>query len=263
MNTQPELLSLENLEVTFQRRRSDIVRAVKGISLTIAPGETLGLVGESGCGKTTLSRAILGLVPYRGSIRCKGEELDWKKQGKVLRQQMQLIFQDPYASLNPRFTVEQALEEPLKVHTALDRQARKQRVRESVSRVELPLHALGKYPHEFSGGQRQRVAIARALMLKPEFVIADEPVSALDISVQAHILNLLLDLKNEMNLTMLFISHDLSVVRHVADRVAVMQGGEIVEEGNCEQIMESPQHVYTRKLIDAVPRLDVALGKRS
>lgn len=249
------LLSVQNLEVEFRKRNAEPVKAVRGVSMEIAAGETLGLVGESGCGKTTLSRAILGLQAYRGDLRFKGEPLDWQKHGQELRQKIQLIFQDPYASLNPRLTVEQALVEPLKVHMKLSRQARSTQVREMLDRVELPLNALGKYPHAFSGGQRQRIAIARALILKPEFVIADEPVSALDVSVQAHILNLLRDLREEMGLTLLFISHDLSVVRHVADRVAVMYQGEIVEEGRCEQVMLAPVHAYTCKLIAAVPRM--------
>ncbi len=251
------LLSVKNLEVEFRKGKGDPVKAVQGVSLEIAPGETLGLVGESGCGKTTLSRAILGLKACKGEIQFKGETLDWRSRGEMLRQELQLIFQDPYASLNPRFTVEQTLEEPLKVHRKLSRRERKDLVSEMVERVGLPLNALGKYPHAFSGGQRQRIAIARALILKPAFVIADEPVSALDVSVQAHILNLLRDLKAEMGLTMLFISHDLSVVRHVADRVAVMYQGKIVEEGDSRSILENPREAYTRKLVEAVPKLDV------
>ncbi|MDF3127697.1 ATP-binding cassette domain-containing protein [Kiritimatiellaeota bacterium B1221] len=249
------LLSVKNLEVEFRKRNAAPVKAVRGVSLEIAAGETLGLVGESGCGKTTLSRAILGLKACRGELKFKGEDLDWRTRGRALRQELQLIFQDPYASLNPRFTVEQTLEEPLKVHRKLSRGERKVLVEEMVAKVELPLNALGKYPHAFSGGQRQRIAIARALILKPEFVIADEPVSALDVSVQAHILNLLLDLKAEMGLTLLFISHDLSVVRHVADRVAVMYQGQIVEEGDSGSLLENPQEAYTRKLVEAVPKL--------
>jgi peptide/nickel transport system ATP-binding protein len=225
--------------------------------LEIAAGETLGLVGESGCGKTTLSRAILGLVPYRGELRLQGELLDWRLEKKKMRQRLQLIFQDPYASLNPRCTVEQALQEPLWVHFRFGREERRRRVRRIMDQVGLPANAAGKYPHEFSGGQRQRIAIARALILEPEFVIADEPVSALDVSVQAQILNLLRDLKDQMGLTMLFISHDLAVVRHVADRVAVMYKGELVEEGATRQVMDDPQHTYTRTLIEAMPVLRV------
>ncbi|MGA0333922.1 MAG: ATP-binding cassette domain-containing protein [Kiritimatiellia bacterium] len=256
-----KVLQVENLEVEFKRRKREPVKAVRGVSMEISAGETLGLVGESGCGKTTLSRALLGLIPSRGEILFQSLPLDWSRGGKELRQKMQLIFQDPYASLNPRLTVQQALEEPLLVHFDLDRTARRNRVQQMMDRVELPRNALGKYPHAFSGGQRQRIAIARALILEPAFVIADEPVSALDISVQAHILNLLLELKKEMGLTMLFISHDLSVVRHVADRVAVMYQGKIVEEGICRKIMESPGHAYTLKLIEAIPAISEVTEK--
>ncbi len=251
------LLAVENLEVEFRRGKIEPVRAVRGVSMEIAAGETLGLVGESGCGKTTLSRAILGLVPYRGELRLHGEPLDWQRQGKIMRQRLQLIFQDPYASLNPRCTVEQTLQEPLWVHFRCDRAERRKRAGRMLDQVGLPANALGKYPHEFSGGQRQRIAIARALILEPEFVIADEPVSALDVSVQAQILNLLRDLKDHMGLTMLFISHDLAVVRHVADRVAVMYQGELVEKGATRQVMDDPQHPYTRTLIEAAPILSV------
>lgn len=251
------LLSVENLEVTFRRGKAEPVRAVRGVGMKITQGETLGLVGESGCGKTTLSRAILGLVPYQGNVKFHGEAIDWTTDAKPLRQRMQLIFQDPFASLNPRRTVGQTLEEPLRVHKTHDRKERKRRVEEMLDRVELPLQALGKYPHEFSGGQRQRIAIARALILQPEFVIADEPVSALDVSVQAHILNLLQDLREDMGLTMLFISHDLSVVRHVADRVAVMYNGQLVEEGDALQIMDTPTHSYTQKLVAAIPKISL------
>lgn len=249
-------LCVENLKVSFRRGKAAPVHAVQGVSFEIALGENFGLVGESGCGKTTLSRAILGLISYQGTVKFQGEALDWQADGRRLRQRMQLIFQDPYASLNPRLTVEQTLVEPLRVHAKFSGAERLSRVKRMLDRVELPAHALGKYPHEFSGGQRQRVAIARALILEPEFLIADEPVSALDVSVQAHILNLLQDLRRDMGLTLLFISHDLSVVRHVADRVAVMVEGRIVEEGDARQIMEAPRHPYTKKLIDAVPRLE-------
>jgi len=248
-------ISIQNLEVSFRQRKSAPVKAVQGVSFEISKGETLGLVGESGCGKTTLSRAILGLVPFTGSVEFDGEILDWSKKNSKLRQRLQLIFQDPYASLNPRLTVGQTVEEPLIVHTKANREERRLKVRNMIDRVELTSDALAKYPHEFSGGQRQRVAIARALILEPDLVIADEPVSALDVSVQAHILNLLQDLRKEMGLTLLFISHDLSVVRHVSDRVAVMYNGKIVEEGNAIKLMDHPSHPYTQKLVDAVPRL--------
>ena len=245
------MLRVEDLDVLFPARRGKDVHAVKQVSLEITRGQSLGLVGESGCGKTTLSRAILGLIPYTGRVELEGEAVDWRRGGRELRRRIQLIFQDPYASLNPRFTVQQTLEEPLWVHFRLGRTERRERVRRMLDRVELAPGALGKYPHEFSGGQRQRIAIARALILEPDFVIADEPVSALDVSIQAQILNLLRDMKEELGLTMLFISHDLAVVRHVVDRVAVMVGGEIVEEGEARRVLKEPAHPYTRRLLDA------------
>jgi ABC-type glutathione transport system ATPase component len=247
------LLSVEDLRVEFRRGRATPVQAVRGVSFDISPGETLGLVGESGCGKTTLSRAVLGLIPCTGRLRLHGEELDWQRNPIPLRRRLQLIFQDPFASLNPRIPVGRALEEPLIVHENLPAAVRRQRVEEMLAGVQLESDAAGKYPHEFSGGQRQRIAIARALILRPEFVIADEPVSALDVSIQAQILNLLSDLKREMGLTMLFISHDLAVVRHVADRVAVMYRGEVVEIGPASEVMHTPQHPYTRSLLASLP----------
>lgn len=248
-------LEVQHLSVTFRRRRMQTVQAVRGVSLSVAAGETLGIVGESGCGKTTLSRAIVGLVPFAGEVLLDGQPLDWSRRVSETRQKVQLIFQDPYASLNPRLTIGQALSEPLAVHTRLSRRERNQAVAAMLDQVGLLATDTGKYPHEFSGGQRQRIAIARALILKPQLVIADEPVSALDVSIQAQILNLLADVKRNFGLTMLFISHDLSVVKHVADRVAVMTGGEIVEEGNTAQVMNHPKHPYTRKLLSAAPRL--------
>jgi peptide/nickel transport system ATP-binding protein len=246
------MLDLRNLSITFPVKGREPVHAVREVSLAIPREKTLGLVGESGCGKTTLSRAVLGLVPYTGEVLLEGAPLDWKAGGRELRRRVQLVFQDPFASLNPRLTVEQTLHEPLRVHFNSSREERNTKVREMLDRVGLIRNSLGKYPHEFSGGQRQRIAIARALILEPEVVIADEPVSALDVSIQAQILNLLSDLKREMGLTMLFISHDLAVVRHVADEVAVMSAGQIVEQGGAEQVMESPSHPYTQTLLQAV-----------
>jgi len=250
-------LELKDLDVRFHGARHQTVHAVKGVSLRIEKGQTLGLVGESGCGKTTLSRAVLGLLPYEGEVCLNGEPIPWKSGGKALRRRVQLIFQDPYASLNPRFTVEQTLHEPLWVHFRMLRAERSAKIARLLDLTGLSTQSLGKYPHEFSGGQRQRIAIARALVLDPEFVIADEPVSALDVSIQAQILNLLRDMKRELGLTMLFISHDLSVVRHVADTVAVMKAGDIVEHGPATRVLHEPEHPYTRALLAAMPRIRV------
>lgn len=250
-------LEVRNLSVTFRRRRREPVYAVRDVSFSVEPGETLGIVGESGCGKTTLSRAILGLLPFRGDVLLDGTPLDWNREEKRLRQRLQLIFQDPYSSLNPRLTVGQTLIEPLTVHSVVSSGERRSTVEQLLHLVGLTPADMGKYPHEFSGGQRQRIAIARALILNPELVIADEPVSALDVSVQAQILNLLADVKREKGLTLLFISHDLSVVRHVADRVLVMQAGQIVEEGETAKVMADPDHPYTKKLLAAAPKINV------
>lgn len=250
-------LQVDTLRVSFPAGRGETVHAVRGVSLAIEQGQTLGLVGESGCGKTTLSRALLGLLSFEGRVLLQGEPLDWTRNPKALRRRLQLIFQDPYASLNPRFTIEQTLHEPLWVHFRMPRKERMAKVTRMLDLAGLDHGALGKYPHEFSGGQRQRIAIARALILEPDFVIADEPVSALDVSIQAQILNMLRDMKRELGLTMLFISHDLSVVRHVADRVAVMQKGEIVETGDTREVLYRPEHPYTRKLLEAMPVLPV------
>lgn len=246
-----------DLSVNFPRKGLPPVEAVQSVSLTVEPGETLGIVGESGCGKTTLSRAVLGLVPCRGEVFLDGQKLEWTGNSSVNRRRVQLIFQDPYASLNPRLTIGQTLSEPLTVHTSMSKKERREEMRALLEKMGLRSTDAGKYPHEFSGGQRQRIAIARALILKPELVIADEPVSALDVSVQAQILNLLADVKKEMGLTMLFISHDLSVVKHVADRVAVMYKGEFVERGETAQVMNHPEHPYTQKLLAAAPKLTV------
>ena len=247
-------LQVDNLSVTFRRRRREPVHAVRGVSFDVEEGETLGIVGESGCGKTTLSRAILGLLPFEGSVTYQGEPLIWNQRDRELRQKLQLVFQDPFASLNPRLTIRRALGEPLEVHQQRSRSEIREVVNGMLRKVGLEEADGEKYPHQFSGGQRQRIAIARALILKPEFVIADEPVSALDVSVQAQILNLLADVKQDMSLTMLFISHDLSVIRHVADRVVVMKSGEIVERGT-KEVMENPQHPYTQNLLAAAPKL--------
>ncbi|SAK99039.1 oligopeptide/dipeptide ABC transporter ATPase [Caballeronia pedi] len=232
------------------------VRAVDGVSFDIRAGETVGLVGESGCGKSSLSRALTRLVePSGGSIVFDGEDVTHRTRRALrpYRRRVQMIFQDPYGSLNPRHTVERTLGYALAIHGVSSRRERDARIRRIVDAVGLPASALRRYPHEFSGGQRQRIGIARALVLAPELVICDEPVSALDVSIQAQILDLLADLKHELGLALLFISHDLSVVRYIADRVLVMQAGRIVESGDHASIWTSPQHAYTRTLIDAVP----------
>ncbi|MFW5405522.1 ABC transporter ATP-binding protein [Pectobacterium carotovorum] len=253
--SQPPLLSLKNIHTRYSTAQGKVL-AVDDVSLTILPGETLGLVGESGCGKSTLSKTILRLLPpSHGQIVFDGQDITTLKESrlKALRQRVQMIFQDPYASLNPRHSIQHILETPLIVHGLGERAQRQQAIKNIIDRVGLPQSSLSRYPHEFSGGQRQRIGIARALVVRPSLVICDEPVSALDVSIQAQILNLLVELKNEMGLSLLFISHDLAVVRYIADRVMVMQNGRCVESGDHHSIWHQPQHPYTRKLIDAVP----------
>ena len=228
-----------------------------GIDLTIGRGETVGIVGESGSGKTTLGRAMLGLVaPSSGSIRFDGQEIAGLDEAAMrpLRRRMQMIFQDPMSSLNPRRAIRHILVDPLLLHGLANNRAEAEtRVRAVLDRVGLPVTALDRYPHELSGGQRQRVGIARAVVLAPDFVLADEIVSGLDVSTQAQVLKLLGELKREMGLSMAFISHDLSVVRAVCDRVYVLSEGRVVEEGACEALFAAPQDAYTRTLIDAIP----------
>jgi oligopeptide transport system ATP-binding protein len=250
------LLEVRDLVKHFQAGRG-LVRAVDGVSFSIERGETLGLVGESGCGKTTTGRCILQLErATSGSIRFEGRELTTLDQGELrsVRRKMQVIFQDPYSSLNPRMTVGQIIAEPLAVHGIVtSAAARAARVKDLLGRVGLlPQHAR-RYPHEMSGGQRQRVGIARALAMEPSLIICDEPVSALDVSIQAQIINLLEDLQAEFGLTYLFIAHDLAVVRHISDRVAVMYLGKIAEMADRKTVYDNPRHPYTRALLSAVP----------
>jgi peptide/nickel transport system ATP-binding protein len=234
------------------------IRAVDGVSLDIHTGETLGLVGESGSGKSTLGRLVLRLTePTRGSVRFNDQDIFHASAGQMrsLRRDMQIVFQDPFGSLDPRFTVEQVIAEPLLIHTTDSARDRAARVRELVRAVGLDESVLRRYPHEFSGGQRQRIGIARALALRPRFIVADEPVSALDVSVGAQIVNLLARLQREFGLTYLFISHSMPLVRYLATRIAVMHRGKIVEVGETEQITERPQHPYTRTLLAATPEI--------
>jgi oligopeptide/dipeptide ABC transporter ATP-binding protein len=236
--------------------RNRIVHAVNNVNLQILKGETLGLVGESGCGKSTLARLIVRLEkPSSGIISVKGEDINSynKESLKAYRRNVQLIFQDPYSSLNPRKQAAVIIKEPLTVHRIGDRNARRESVLELMAKVGLSGEQANRYPHEFSGGQRQRIGIARALILRPELIIADEPVSALDVSIQAQILNLLKDLKQDFGLTYLFISHDLNVIRHMSDRIAVMYLGQIVELAENKDIYDSPLHPYTQMLLSAVP----------
>ncbi|MEQ1734778.1 MAG: ATP-binding cassette domain-containing protein, partial [Bacteroidia bacterium] len=261
---QEPLLQVKNLKVEYITKRNILGKptakytAVKDVSFDVFPGETLGLVGESGCGKTTLGRAILKLIqPTAGQILFEGKDiasLDAKAL-QAIRKDIQIIFQDPYSSLNPRLTIGEALMEPMRVHHIFNTdEERKQRVYQLLKRVNMLESHFNRYPHEFSGGQRQRICIARALVLNPKFIICDESVSALDVSVQAQVLNLLNELKDEFKLSYIFISHNLSVVKFMSDRMIVMNAGEIEELGTPDVIYNNPKSAYTQRLINALPK---------
>ncbi|WP_076590534.1 ABC transporter ATP-binding protein [Vibrio ostreicida] len=261
----PPLLKADNIRVKFLvkahfiQSRSQYFEAVKGISLELKQGETLGIVGESGSGKSTLGRALIGLLPCSGDIRYKGKDVSAlsEKDRFALKSDIQMVFQDPYGSLSPRMTVGDIITEGLTVHhPKMTHSERMQRARQALEEVRLETNSINRYPHEFSGGQRQRIAIARALILEPSFILLDEPTSALDRSVQLTVIDLLKDIQKKHNIGFLFISHDLSVVKALSDRVLVMQKGEVMEQGTAEEIFRSPAHDYTKKLIDASFELD-------
>jgi peptide/nickel transport system ATP-binding protein len=265
------LLQVKNLKKYFPIKGGILsktvghVQAVDDISFDLYPGETVGLVGESGCGKSTAARTILRLIePTGGEVVFEGQDILklGKKPMRALRREMQIIFQDPYASLNPRMTVASIVGEPLEIHKIAKGRAKEERVANILEKVGLRPEHMRRYPHEFSGGQRQRIGIARALALNPKLIIGDEPVSALDVSLQAQVINLLEDLQREFNLTYLIIAHDLSVVEHISDRVAVMYLGKIVELATDRELYENPSHPYTEALLSAVPRPDPSIKKQ-
>ncbi|MFD1990017.1 ABC transporter ATP-binding protein [Paenibacillus nicotianae] len=266
------LLELNNLKVHypirggFFQRVVSHVKAVDGLSIQIEAGKTYGLVGESGCGKTTTGRAIIGLNKITdGNVTFEGQDLTKiaHKNQHSLRRDIQMIFQDPYSSLNGRKRVLDIIAEPLRNFENLTKEEERRRVQDLLEKVGLNPEAAFKYPHEFSGGQRQRIGIARALTLNPKLIIADEPVSALDVSVQAQVLNFMKEIQKEFNLTYLFISHDLGIVRHMCDEIGIMYRGRLVEQGNTEDIYENPQHIYTKRLISAIPNIDPAQRQAS
>ncbi|MFD2045330.1 ABC transporter ATP-binding protein [Ornithinibacillus salinisoli] len=257
-------LDVENLKVHFPikggifGRTVDHVKAVDGVSLSLEKGTTYGLVGESGSGKTTTGRAIIGLNNITsGTVTFEGKDItNLRRSRSDVRKDVQMIFQDPYSSLNPKKRVIDIVSEPLRNYEKLSKQEEKKRVQELMELVGLSPESILKYPHEFSGGQRQRIGIARAIALKPKLIIADEPVSALDVSVQAQVLNFMQDIQKELDLTYLFIGHDLGVIKHMCDKIGIMYKGRYVEEGTADDIFSSPQHIYTKRLVAAIPDID-------
>ncbi|WP_413378343.1 ABC transporter ATP-binding protein [Alkalihalobacillus sp. 1P02AB] len=258
-----EFLKVDDLNVHFPvrggvlKRVVDHVKAVNGVSLRLEKGQTYGLVGESGSGKTTTGRAIIGLNEITsGDVFFEGDNLARKKRSGADRREIQMIFQDPYSSLNPKKRILDIVAEPIRNYEKFSKEQIRARVEELLEQVGLSKESIFKYPHEFSGGQRQRIGIARAIALNPKLIIADEPVSALDVSVQAQVLNFMKDIQKELNLTYLLISHDLGIIRHMCDRIGIMYKGRLVEEGSAEDIYTNPQHIYTKRLISAIPDID-------
>ncbi len=257
-----KILEIDNLHVEYTNKKSvlsspEIIHAVNGLSLQIGEGEVFSIAGESGCGKSTLAKAIIKLIDTKsGTIIFDNVDITSKKDLKEFRKNIQMIFQNPYASLNPKMKILDILKEPLKINTDLSDNEIEEKIFELTKKIGIDKECLNQYPHEFSGGQRQRIAIARALILNPKFIIADEPVSALDVSIQAQIINLLKKLKEDYKLTILFISHDLSVIKFLSDRVAIMYLGEIVEQGTTEEIFTTAKHPYTKILLESAPSFD-------
>lgn len=257
-----KILEIKNLEVEYQSKKNvfggvKTVHAVNNVSLSADKGEILAIAGESGCGKSTLAKAIMKLVEIkRGEVFVNNQNIIEKSNNKDFYKSIQMIFQNPYASLNPKMKINQILREPLEINTKLSKEEINKIVLEKIHSVGLDESCLNLYPHEFSGGQRQRIAIARALVLNPPIIIADEPVSALDVSIQAQIINLLKELKKNFNLTILFISHDLSVIKYISDKIAIMYLGEVIEFGTTEEIFSNPKHPYTKALLGAAPQLN-------
>lgn len=264
------LLNVKNLKKYFPVKKTRFfskqlyLQAVDDICLTLQAGKTLGIVGESGCGKSTLAKTIACLYKAdQGQVYFKNQDMAALSQKKLkpFRPKVQYVFQDPYESLNPRHTIGESLEEPFIIHTNLNKQQRQTKVENLLQRVGLPNNSTSKYPHEFSGGQRQRIGIARAIALEPELLICDEPVSALDVSVQSQILNLLIELQRELNIAILFIAHDLAVVKHISDDIAVMYLGQIIEHAPADELFKQPKHPYTQFLLDAIPTADPTIKK--